>query len=368
MSQQEIILIGPSTRAMAGSALRAGLVPHCIDLFGDVDLRVMAAVEVLPVEQYPQGLVERAARYPASWPVMYTGGLENHPEVYLTLAEQRPMWGYLHPDPLHGPSVRRPEFLDDIARQCGFRRPRHQRSCRDSGPWLVKPRAGAGGRGIRLWHGQPVAASHFLEEVLQGICLSAACVHVQGEVKLLGITRQLVSEAWLHAPSSYSYCGNVGPWLVSAELQEQVRAMGQVLAASDPFLLGLFGMDLLLTEQGLVLLEVNPRYTASLEVLEQATGEAFVVDHVAAFQSQTYSVLKSQPSGRIHGKAIYYAALPGVFPAEVPWQECADIPAAGTILEPGQPVLTLLAEGNSETDVIQKLQARACEMDMMLNP
>jgi predicted ATP-grasp superfamily ATP-dependent carboligase len=367
LSEQPLLLVGPSTRALAWSARRAGFAPHCLDLFGDVDLqRLAASVATLPVEAYPQGLVERAARYPADWPLVYTGGLENHPQVYLVLAEQRPVWGYVHPDPLQGDSVRRPEFLDAVAKRNGFRRPRHQWSCRHSGRRLVKPRAGAGGRGIAIWDGVPIRPHQFLEEWVEGVSLSVACLRrastQQADVEVLGITRQLIGEPWLHAPTPFTFCGNVGPWPVVAEHHHEVKRIAQALVDSDPYLRGLFGLDFMLTPDGLVLLEVNPRYTASMELLERAIGSAFLAEHAGAFHaSLSLSGLRTQHSGLLYGKAIYYAPRDMRIDVEL-GPEFADIPAVGSQIPRGQPVATLLAEGADEQALMRMLKDAAHQM------
>ena len=75
-----VVIIGASTRATAFSADRAGLRPWCIDLFADADLERRFPVRRVPIEKYPRGLIA-AMRDAPEGPVIYTGGLENHPEL-----------------------------------------------------------------------------------------------------------------------------------------------------------------------------------------------------------------------------------------------------------------------------------------------
>jgi predicted ATP-grasp superfamily ATP-dependent carboligase len=78
---------------------------------------------------------------------------------------------------------------------------------------------------------------------------------------------------------------------------------------------------------------------------------------------------------RIHGKAILFAPARLVFPEQGPWRATlatpfhpwqppafGDIPAAGTIIEVGQPILTLFAEAADEHDCLRQLRARAAEI------
>src|SRR5438105_1796271 len=87
---QSLIIVGASARAAAHSALRAGFAPLACDLFADVDLE--RACPAVCVKDYPRGLVPAAARYPAA-PWLYTGGLENHPDLVDEIASQRPLLG-----------------------------------------------------------------------------------------------------------------------------------------------------------------------------------------------------------------------------------------------------------------------------------
>ena len=87
---ESITIVGASARAAAQSALRAGLRPFAGDLFADADLA--GACPTVQVPQYPDGLEGLLASAPAGgW--MYTGALENHPDLVDRLAEMRPLWG-----------------------------------------------------------------------------------------------------------------------------------------------------------------------------------------------------------------------------------------------------------------------------------
>jgi uncharacterized protein len=405
VSTSSLLLIGPSTRAMAYSAKRAGFKPICGDLFADTDLQAIATVEVIPLEDYPHGFIERLKKYPQNIPVLYTGGLENHPQVYLELQKQRPVWGYLHPAPFHGDSIRNPNFLDQVAKTKAIHRPRHQRSCRDTGRWLVKPRAGAGGRGIRFWGGEPVPATHFLEEYLEGISLSATFINHGSRTSCLGITEQLVGCDFVHAPSPFSYVGSISPSQGSTVLRcplhtpttsrgqmstsdschdpahevsilEEVERIGQRLTQADPYLRGLFGVDFILCDGELYLIEVNPRYTASMEVVELTMGQSCLAMHTTTFGCDI-SQPAHQPAKTTLGKIIYYAPKTCQFPSRVPWlivskndlwdiPEYADIPAPETVIERGQPVLTVFAEGADASEVMHRLQEKARLIEQVL--
>ncbi len=157
---------------------------------------------------------------------------------------------------------------------------------------------------------------------------------------------------------------------------EEIERLGQQLIAIDPALNGLFGVDMILHEGELNLLEVNPRYTASIEVLELTSGIPFLYQHAQAF-GQPSQMLSRAELGLIMGKAIYFAPHTIQFPTEGPWStpksndlwtvpEYADIPAPGTVIEKGQPVLTFFVKANGIDDAMTQLRQRAIEVTCML--
>src|SRR5579871_5970020 len=87
-----VLIVGVSARAAAFSALRAGLNPWCVDLFGDADLQARSPGVVVPAAEYPTGLLAAARQAPPG-PWLYTGGLENRPTLVGQLAAERPLWG-----------------------------------------------------------------------------------------------------------------------------------------------------------------------------------------------------------------------------------------------------------------------------------
>src|SRR5215471_13660301 len=92
-SDEHLIIVGASTRAAAFSALRAGLKPWCIDLFADADLRAKCPVMQIPRQQYPHGLAEMIRQHAPPGPWMYTGGLENYPQVLHEISQDRFLLG-----------------------------------------------------------------------------------------------------------------------------------------------------------------------------------------------------------------------------------------------------------------------------------
>lgn len=329
-----------------------------IDLFADADtVRLCPTLKCDPAD-YPHGFVELAKLAPPG-PWMYTGGLENYPDVVAAVSETRPLWGN-GPDVLK--LVRDPWFLDALPRHVvGFaevvpRRSDHRLPFRSH---LRKPLRGAGGGGIRMatTTDTPDDPDVYFQELVEGVPLSAVFASVHRVPITLGCTFQLIGTPWLHA-GRFQYAGNV-----TRQWERYPVASFDADLCQSSGLSGLFGLDFI--DRWVV--DVNPRYTASVEVLEFAHGVP-LLKHDAP----------PPPASCVFGKAIYYAAAPITFPVSGPWDESlrrctdvwqmlnyADIPHAGNNIESGQPVFTLFARAITEAECVNQLKVKAAECDRL---
>jgi predicted ATP-grasp superfamily ATP-dependent carboligase len=371
-----LLLAGASVRAAAFAALRAGLRPWCVDLFADADLRTRCPVQVLPPGRYPDGLVEVfAAAPPGPW--MYTGALENRPRLVRTLSHSRPLWGT-------GPAalcrLRRPVSLGRRLRQAGIPCPAAYRDPSEvprRGRWLLKTAHGAGGRDIAFWKAGsalPRRGRWYFQEFIEGQACSAVYLADGRESRLLGVTRQLVGESWLRA-AAFHYCGSVGPISLPGSVVKRLQQLGRALGRW--MLRGLFGVDFVLKDGIPYPVEVNPRYTASMEIVELATGTALLALHRRVFELDAAEPVPGpRPAFGALGKAILFAPAPLSFPEQGPWTETlrrpgdpwqmpafADIPLAGTHVAARRPVLTFFAGANAVEPCLDALRTAAVEIE-----
>lgn len=378
-TSRRLLIVGASARAAAFSTRRASLDPWAADCFADLDLG-LACPRCCRVQRYPHDFLTVSQRGPAG-PWLYTGAMENWPALVDEIASSRPLWGnsgrVLR-------QVRCPSTLFRVLRENGFPCPAVCEKVADvpaAGSWLIKPRDGAAGRGIDfLSHrSKPISPNHYAQEFIDGEPCSAVYVANNGTVQLLGVTRQLVGEAWLHA-RRFQYCGSIGPLLLSSTQQDAFLRLGQVLASSFG-LQGLFGIDGVLRDGVLWPVEINPRFTASVEVLEWASGKSALASHARAFEPcSTQDMSRARITGTI-GKAIYYAKDSFLFPKTGPWltslqgpwdawqlPEFADIPRPGQRFEPGRPVLTFFARASTLAACLDLLRRIADDLDGQFRP
>jgi predicted ATP-grasp superfamily ATP-dependent carboligase len=375
-----LLIVGASARAAAWSALRAGIEPWWADLFGDVDLRRCCPGAVFAPADYPEGLAALVKRAPAG-PWMYTGGLENRPALVQRLARGRVLWGN---DAGVLALVRSPQTLTALLRRAGIPCPavREIPPADGGGRWLVKPLGSAGGTAIHFWEGTqapPARRPQYFQEFVEGEPCSAVFVGDGRQARLLGATRQLVGEDWLHA-RPFHYCGSLGPRQLRPTVRQQLERIGHVLAGGTG-LHGLFGVDGVVHDGRFWPVEVNPRYTASIEVLEYAQSIRSLDWHRRVFEPAAPALsmpLQSEPRTFV-GKAIWFARKTLIFPEDGPWRvslrgpydvaelpEFADIPERGQTIAAGRPVVTLFAEGRCEAECLEGLRGKAEDLDRWL--
>ena len=390
---ETLTVIGASVRAAVHSAVRAGFTPIAADLFADLDLARVTAVD--RVHDYPQGLARVCAgSQPGGW--MYTGGLENYPDLIRKLDDRSPATSRLEASPpatarpLWGNGadaierVRDPALVAQVLRRAGLACPKLWNAAKarpGDGAWLRKPFRSTGGLRIARCQSEPTAdllnPDWYFQEFIPGLSCAAVYLAAGGEALFLGVSEQLIGTPWLGS-GGFKYSGSIGPLELSARVYDQLVAVGKALAAGFD-LIGLFGVDAVLADEIVWPVEVNPRYTASVEVLERGFGWAAIGAHVETCKTKRLCPApgmlgRSSPIRKVCGKAVLFARQPLTIMDEQSrsWLQFADGPqnaregpryadvsAAGTVVPTDAPIVTLLASGEKVPQVHGKLQALA---------
>lgn len=154
--------------------------------------------------------------------------------------------------------------------------------------------------------------------------------------------------------SRFVYRGSLAPWPVASTVLSRLSDVGAVLVEAFG-LIGLFGVDLVLRGEAPWVVEVNPRYTASVEALELAYRVPLLAAHREACEGRDVGGFYSHgPVAGFVAKEVLFATTHSIFPDDatafagngpIGYQvpEVADLPWPGTRFQPGDPVLTVLA-------------------------
>jgi predicted ATP-grasp superfamily ATP-dependent carboligase len=376
-----VVILGASARAAAASAARAGWTVHAADLFCDADLAIVAG-SCRRVTDYPGGLHTAAAGFPmAAW--CYTGAVENHPDLIDQITATRPLAG--NPAAVVR-RVRDPAILAAALADAGLRFPETFPTAvgvPTDGSFVAKPRSSAGGHGIVRWTEAAAGsdrgfAAHLWQRWVDGLPMAAAyCLGERGAT-LLGASRQLLGAAWCHA-APHAYCGSVGmplEWLHD-RVRNDLERLGCLLAETFG-LVGAVGVDFILgADDSITVIEVNPRPTASMELVERATGESIAGAHFAACGFAPPAPPAAGASPGIWSKAILFAVrdlaideplldrlqrLAHSWTHDDGWPALADIPQPGQTLARGRPVITIFARATSPEDSYERLVGRTTSL------
>lgn len=370
----DLLIAGASARAAAFSAVRAGLRVAAADLFADRDLHAVTLATA--ISDWPAGLEAWAATFDRGLPLVCVGGLENSPDLLDRMAASRPIFGPLD-ETLR--AVRTPELLAERFDRWKIPRPalwngRHgDRSLR----WLLKPRRSTAGRGIRWWTpaDAPPCDDQYVQEFIPGSVGSAAFLAGDDGVELLGMTELLLPhDATRGVLAPFTYCGSMTADLCADIVDPaSLDRLGRCIAETG--LRGLFGIDFVWRETDTggepVPLEVNPRYTAGMEVLEWRQKRSLIAEHVAVFLGtrSTRPTPTPHDGPAIYGKQIVYAQtacrvgeLPIPSRCDIlsfsPSFEIADVSRPGTTLAAGAPICTVFATGRDRSDCLNRLRER----------
>jgi predicted ATP-grasp superfamily ATP-dependent carboligase len=362
-----VLVVGFSARALGRSALAAGFDVVTLDGFGDRDLleRAPRPAAHRTVRPFTPGRAAAAGAAMAAGAVTYASNLENHPRALARLAAGRPILGNA---PATLARVRHPARLATAWQAAGVPAPRLADGAPDGGTrWMLKPRRGGGGRGVRPWTpGESVSRHEYLQELVDGVPGSLVFLADGRDVAPVALTRQLVGDprfgGW-----GCCYVGNTLASRACPAFDDQPAVYASALRAAEAAtaafgLVGLNTVDFMARDGVAWPIEVNPRPGASVELAERALGVPLFAAHVEA----SLGLLPApghDPLGwtRVPGKAVLYATRAftvrggdrALLSADV-----ADISADGERIPAGGPVCTVFAQAASHDACVDALAVR----------
>lgn len=371
----ELLLVGISARWLLASARRAGFACAGIDAFADWD-----AQQIAPLARYRQfSDIPQMVAPMRPHAILVGGGLETHLPVVEQLRGLSPL---LNLPSATCKSLKDPGSWGPALLHKGISVPLfqyHAPAAAEASRWLEKQIDSAGGTGVALAEpGRPRRSPrHFFQRKLNGNSASVTLLFEQGSFQILGFFRQLIGTSEFGG-SGFQYCGAIGPLPLTDAQREQIHQIGAALASAFE-LNGVVGVDLIETPDQLWPIEINPRLTATGELLERSSTFSLVGRQAACFGvvprtvgAVPFSSAATVQNLPIQGKAIlrWTRSQPlVVHPRHREWLEeglatdwLADIPHPGTVVSGGQPILTIFAAANSADDCFRTLCQRAAQV------
>ncbi len=407
-----ICLLGASCRAAAQAAARAGCARILAwDDFLDADLLEIAQARSLAdfPEDSSQGLAELQGI-----PLVLCGGMENRPDFIQRRIDQGMLCG------VTGDMLRQLRSLVSWQRWASESRIGWPTTVQDlsdprldsvrSESWMLKPVGRAGGVHVRaiaslegldrvanlgLDPGSPTSSPTsdlwYLQQYVPGISIGVSYCTGSNEnpestepprTRIVGIARSILSEE-LEAPLPWIYRGSLAPYSVSPSVRASLERFAKTVGQSTG-IRGLWQADFQIDPNGqLWLLEINPRWSASMELHEILEGYSWITEHVRILCDGASKRVPSpgSPAGQQVAKGIVYAphemhlsvaqvdrlgrsGWHGTLRELETAEFClADIPQSdplGVDFAEGMPIVTVLVAGEKNADLLEKIrQARS---------
>ena len=339
-----------SARAIVESAARDGLRCVALDVFGDADTRRAAARWISIGEpaapridgaRLLDALAALAQEDVTSW--IAGSGFEGQPELLEAGARRLPLLGTAGADVRR---VRDPQTFFGFLHASGIA---HPPVCftppRTRGPWLLKNGGGSGGWHVRRSpHGEP-GRDRYWQLERAGSAMSATFVANGEDAVVLGFNRQHVQAI---GERPFVFAGVVGPVAPSDAMQRSIG--GAVRALAKEFRVrGLGSLDFVLHGDSAEVIELNPRPPASLSLYPRVDGHGVLHAHRRACLQGVLPQAPAEANG-VRGIEVVYAPralrLDAAGAAMITdWPGTHDLPHAGAIFLPGDPLCSLSASG-----------------------
>lgn len=371
MTAKSVLIAGFSGRALAASAHRAGYVPLVVDAYGDTDTRACAGgVRCLP-EAAAQGfrtgtlldaLAELTVAHGESPIGLVLGaGFEDTPGLVETLAQSHTILGCPAETVRHCSD---PKALFGLLAELSVPHPETSLTPPENGKgWLSKLVGGSGGTHIARCTAKPTAMPHrYFQRAVPGQSISGMGIASDKGVAF-AFSRQWVDAA---PRRPYRYGGAVGNIDVDTELE--TRLVDTMVSLCEALKLkGLVSFDFLVHDGEALLVDVNPRPGATLDVLDDADGTLFKAHLAAVAGEDPIGVLQAGWAPSTVAAAYLYADRAAITVPDIDWPDwAADRPAPGTVIDHHHPLATAIAEGATPEAAEAACRERLAALEEML--
>lgn len=365
MTGRSLLIAVISGRGIAAAARRAGLQPLVVDFFADADTRRLAQAVCRIESPIGQGFrwetlrlaLGRAAQQAES-PILgcvVGAGFEDRPELLSRIAERWPLLGN-DAETVH--AVKAPEhFFAELARM----KIPHPRTVmiypNDRQAWLAKRQGGAGGGHISCalpGHRPAHPYDHtYYQELIEGRSVSALFIANGLAAHVLGFSEQWTAPA---GKRRWRYGGAAQPANIDHSLERQMR--GAVERLGPAFgLVGLGSADFILRGGQALLLEINPRPGATLDVFDGDEMPLLAL-HLDAVIDKRLSAM-SLPSQGAAASGIVYAPRGLRIPQDLRWPRwAADRPHPGERIDKQRPICTVGARARTASAAKRLVEGR----------
>ncbi len=142
--------------------------------------------------------------------------------------------------------------------------------------WILKDLCSSGGRGIKKPFGRKSKSSEYFQKQLPGTAVSLSFFADGRNFIPLGYTKSVATKQ-SHLP--FVFCGLDGPIELDDSVDQEVLRISKLIIRKFK-LRGFNGIDFLVSDKTVHFLDLNPRITASFEILQESHSFSFFEKHI----------------------------------------------------------------------------------------
>ena len=230
--------------------------------------------------------------------------------------------------------------------------------------FILKPSQGSGGYDINLLNNntdiQINKGEFILQEYVEGISLSSSVLSTNMNMKTAVNTR-LLTENDFGIKNSFIYIGNILPLTcksIMADVNDVDIINNTMNKTSENLirkfnLIGSNGVDYILNENGLYVIEINPRLQGTFECVEMSLGINMLDAHIRACQGELIEI----PEPKLYSyKKIIYSPTRMKY-QKIDLDNIYDLPHIGSITEKSEPLLTIIDTDKDFEKLYEKVES-----------
>lgn len=342
-----ILIFAQSGRFLAQSATQAGYTVWVADCYGDTDLLTVAERwQRLPTfaELTHESILASLSKLTRGEQcILICGsGIEHCYSLLFPLPANIYLLGNT-PDTIR--VIKTPALFFELLDQHDFNYPdtRLDEIPRDDLTWLKKQTSGLGGTHIQYTAlaTANIDAGFYYQRFISGLSGSCLFLADSHHAHIVSINQQYLAPNRQHP----FRLGRIeSAWQLSASHNDYLAKIVNQLTATTA-LVGLNSLDFIITDlHQLLILEINPRVSASAELIKNMAG--LFQQHLDACLGQ---LPKSQsPLNQNYASLFYHYAMSDLMiPDNMIWPaECHDLPSAGLTITQGDPLCTSLIKSD----------------------
>lgn len=229
--------------------------------------------------------------------------------------------------------------------------------------FILKPIKGSGGYNINLLDNvsdlQFNEGEFMLQEYVIGINVSSSILSTCNDTKTIMNSRLLTMNDF-GKKDSFIYVGNILP-LTDESSMSDIKGINNIVKDMNETsenlahkfnLLGSNGVDYIINENGLYVIEINPRLQGTFECVEKTLGINMLDAHIKSCQGEIIDIPK--PKCYTYKKIIYSPTRMQY--EKIDLDNIYDLPHIGSITEKSEPLLTIIDSDEDYKKLFEKVE------------